>query len=105
MTAILVTTRDGTRTEIQAEPGLSLMEALRDAGIDELLALCGGCCSCATCHVLVAPAFADRLPALSGDENDLLDSSDHRTPHSRLSCQITINDKLEGLEVEIAPED
>lgn len=105
MTAIFITTRDGTRSEIQATPGLSLMEALRDAGIDELLALCGGCCSCATCHVRIDPAFADRLPAVSGDEDDLLDSSDHRTPRSRLSCQVTIDDALEGLEVEIAPED
>lgn len=105
MTAIFVTTRDGTRSEIQATQGLSLMEALRDAGIDELLALCGGCCSCATCHVRIDPAFADRLPAVSSDEDDLLDSSDHRTPQSRLSCQITIDGSLEGLEVEIAPED
>lgn len=105
MTTVFVTTRDGKRTEIQAKSGLSLMEALRDAGIDELLALCGGCCSCATCHVRIAPSFAVRLQGVSGDEHDLLDSSDHRTPQSRLSCQITIDDALEGLEVEIAPED
>jgi 2Fe-2S ferredoxin len=57
---------------------MTLMEAIREAGNDELLALCGGCCSCATCHVHVDPAFADRLPPIGADENDLLDSSDHR---------------------------
>ena len=64
------------------------MEVIRDAGIDELLALCGGCCSCATCHVHVDPDFAARLPPMSEDENDLLDSSDDRDETSRLSCQI-----------------
>jgi 2Fe-2S ferredoxin len=44
-------------------PGRTVMEVIRDAGFDELLALCGGCCSCATCHVYVDPAFADKLRA------------------------------------------
>jgi 2Fe-2S ferredoxin len=81
------------------------MEAIRDAGIDELLALCGGCCSCATCHVFVDPDFADLLPTMTEDENDLLDSSDHRTAASRLSCQIPLSAALDGLAVRIAPED
>lgn len=105
MTKITVISREGDRSEIEATTGVSVMEALRDSGIDELLALCGGCCSCATCHVRVDPAFYGKLPAMTDDENDLLDSSDHRTPHSRLSCQIVVTDALEGLEVEIAPED
>ena len=78
---------------------------IRDSGFDELLALCGGCCSCATCHVYVDPAFADSLPAMSEDENDLLDSSDHRNDTSRLSCQVVLTDALDGLRVTIAPED
>jgi 2Fe-2S ferredoxin len=81
------------------------MEVIRDNGIDELLALCGGCCSCATCHVHVDPAFADKLPAMSEDESDLLDSSDHRNERSRLSCQIQFSAALDGLKVTIAPED
>jgi len=105
LTKITVISREGDRSEIEATTGVSVMEALRDSGIDELLALCGGCCSCATCHVRVDPAFYGKLPAMTDDENDLLDSSDHRTPHSRLSCQIVVTDALEGLEVEIAPED
>lgn len=105
MPNVIVTTRDGAAREIAAETGLSLMEAIRDAGIDEMLALCGGCCSCATCHVKVDPAFAGLLPAVSEDESDLLDSSEHRDEHSRLSCQIPLTAELNGLRVAIAPED
>lgn len=105
MTNITVISRDGASRDIQAENGLSLMEVLRDNGIDELLALCGGCCSCATCHVQIDPCFADKLTPMGEDENDLLDSSDHRNEHSRLSCQIPVTDALEGLVVTIAAED
>jgi 2Fe-2S ferredoxin len=105
LTTITVISRAGDRSEIEAATGVSVMEALRESGIDELLALCGGCCSCATCHVRIDPASSDKLPPMSDDENDLLDSSDHRTPQSRLSCQIVITEALDGLEVEIAPED
>jgi ferredoxin, 2Fe-2S len=105
MPKITVITRDGSARDINADNGLSLMEVIRDNGFDELLALCGGCCSCATCHVQIDPAFADMLPAMSEDENDLLDSSDHRGPTSRLSCQIPVSAALEGLIVTIADED
>ena len=105
MPDLIVTTRDGATRTIDAPIGLSLMEVIRDDGIDELLALCGGACSCATCHVHVDPAFADKLPPMSEDENDLLDSSDHRDATSRLSCQLRVNDGLEGLRVVIAEED
>jgi ferredoxin, 2Fe-2S len=105
MAEITVTTRDGEQRVIVGEAGLSVMEVIRNNGIDELLALCGGCCSCATCHVYVDPEHADRLPPMSDDENDLLDSSDHRSDRSRLSCQLTISPSLNFLRVQIAPED
>jgi len=105
MPKLIVVTREGEESTIEAQAGLSVMEVIRDAGIDELLALCGGCCSCATCHVHVDPAFADQLPPMSEDENDLLDSSDHRNGTSRLSCQVPFTDALDGLKVTIAPED
>lgn len=105
MAKLLVTNRDGEESAIDVENGISVMEAIRDNGFDELLALCGGCCSCATCHVYVAPGFEGKLPAMSEDENDLLDSSDHRNDASRLSCQIEMSADLDGLKVTIAPED
>ncbi|ATI80749.1 2Fe-2S iron-sulfur cluster-binding protein [Sphingobium yanoikuyae] len=105
MPNIIVTTREGEERQVAADEGLSLMEVIRDAGFDELLALCGGCCSCATCHVKVDPAFAALLPPISEDESDLLDSSDHRDENSRLSCQVNMTAALEGLRVTIAAED
>ena len=105
MAQIQVTTRGGETRSIAIQDGISLMETIRDAGFDELLALCGGCCSCATCHVHVDPEFTDRLPRMSEDENDLLDSSEHRTGTSRLSCQIPVTAALDGMRVTIAQED
>lgn len=105
MPTIIVTTRERNELSITADNGLSLMEVIRDSGVDELLALCGGCCSCATCHVKIEPSFLPRLPVMSEDESDLLDSSDHRDETSRLSCQIVVDDSLEGMRIAIAPED
>ncbi|MFM6951019.1 MAG: 2Fe-2S iron-sulfur cluster-binding protein [Novosphingobium sp.] len=105
MPKLVVVNRAGEEKTVEASAGLSVMEAIRDNGFDELLALCGGCCSCATCHIHVDAAWADKLPAMSEDENDLLDSSDHRSDASRLSCQIQLTDALDGLKVTIAPED
>lgn len=105
MPQLIVVNREGEESTVEAAEGLSVMEAIRDNGFDELLALCGGCCSCATCHVYVDPAFADKLPAMSEDEDDLLDSSDHRNATSRLSCQLPLGADLDGLRVTIAPED
>ena len=105
MAEIFVTTREGKEITLPATPGLSVMEIIRDGGFDELLALCGGCCSCATCHVHIDGAFADKVPAMSEDENDLLDSTDHRDANSRLSCQIPLTDALDGMRVTLAEAD
>ena len=105
MPKLVVVNRAGVGQEVVAASGVSVMEAIRDNGFDELLALCGGCCSCATCHVYVDAAFADKVAPLGEDENDLLDSTDHRQDNSRLSCQLQVTDALNGLKVTIAPED
>jgi len=102
MVSITVINRSGQSATLDAQPGRSLMEAIRQADFGELEALCGGSCSCATCHVFLS---VPGLPAMSADEDDLLDSSDHRCAGSRLSCQIPISPALEGALVTIAPED
>jgi 2Fe-2S ferredoxin len=105
MPKLIVVTRGGEVRDIEAQTGMSVMQIIRDAGFDELLALCGGACSCATCHVHVDPAFADKLPPMDSEENDLLASSEHRDQWSRLSCQIPFTGLLDGLKVRIAEED
>ena len=105
MPQITVVNQAGDESSVDAPVGRTLMEVIRDNGFDELLALCGGCCSCATCHVHVDASFMDKVPAMSEDENDLLDSSDHRNQYSRLSCQIPVTEGLAGLKVTIAQED
>jgi 2Fe-2S ferredoxin len=102
---ITVTTRQGEEKTLEGHKGQSLMEVIRDSGTTDIQALCGGCCSCATCHVYVDPAFADRLPPMTDAENDLLDGSTHRGSASRLSCQVEMRDDLAGLKVTLAPED
>ena len=105
MPHLTIVTRDGTERTVAARSGWSVMENIRDNGFDELLALCGGCCSCATCHVHVDPEWIERLKPRKADEEDLLDTSDHKVAASRLSCQILFGPELDGLRVTIAPED
>lgn len=105
MILVQITDRDGVEHPVEAQEGMSLMEAIRDAGLDELVALCGGCCSCATCHVYIDPELGKSIPAASEDENDLLDSAESRTEHSRLSCQVRLTARLNGLKARIAPEE
>lgn len=104
MPRVTVTTRSGEVLSLDVDANRTLMEAIRDSGISELLALCSGCCSCATCHVHVDADFASRLPPMSADEDALLGASEHRSPASRLSCQIRVTDALDGLCVTIVPE-
>src|SRR5690554_1664162 len=104
MIKINLVTREGNSVVVEAEKDSLLMEAIRDQGVDELEALCGGQLSCATCHVYIDPAFAARIPEITDFEDDLLDSSDYRKPESRLSCQIVCTAEFDGMNVEIAPE-
>ncbi len=102
MPILTITNLAGATCDVSAPATGSVMEAIRGAGFDELAALCGGCLSCATCHVIVHPDDFARLAPMSADENDLLDGSDERTPTSRLSCQIPFTEALSGLRVTIA---
>ena len=98
---VFVTGRDEAKITVQGEPGGSLMASLRDAGLVE--AMCGGQAACATCHVYLEAPWLDRIGVATGQEADMLDSSLERTDRSRLSCQIVLDDSLNGLEITIAP--
>ena len=105
MVAINITDRAGKKSQLDLAPGSGLMEALRDNNLG-VEAICGGCCSCATCHVFVDPAFKSKLPERSEDENELLvATSSYRPDESRLSCQIQVTKDLEGLNVTVASAD
>lgn len=96
---------DGSTREVTASAGDTVMSAATRNDVPGIEALCGGCCSCATCHVYVDDAWADRLPPLSPDENDLLDgTAAERLPNSRLSCQLTMTAALDGLVVRVPQE-
>jgi ferredoxin, 2Fe-2S len=103
VTRIKVKARDGHERTIEGQDGLSLMQVIRDNGFDEVLALCGGCCSCGTCHVFVSELSLARMPEMQNEERDLLDALSHRSELSRLSCQIPCTPMLDGVELQIAP--
>ena len=94
----------GVRLTIEGRPGQSLMRAAVNAGIDGIAADCGGCLTCATCHVIVEPAWANRLAAPSADERAMLEmTAAPRQATSRLSCQIGLDESLDGLVVQLPP--
>lgn len=103
MLSLVVADRSCGNHVLDTEMSRTVMEIICDGGVEGLLAPCGGCCSCAACHVYVDPAFADKPPAMSDDEDDLLASSRHRDGRSRLSRQFQMNDSRSGLRVTIAP--
>lgn len=104
MANITAITRDGEHIAVSANNGISLMEALKAGGVTEVLALCGGCASCGTCHVHVAEDWVDRLEPIGDDEEEMLSLAPFRTEASRLSCQIQVTDEIDGLTVTVAPE-
>ena len=104
MITIKVTALDGQDYELEARPNDVLMELLREQewGVS---ALCGGMCSCATCHVLVDEAWLESLPTMESDEEELLEILDHFQPNSRLSCQLRMQEAHDGLCLKLAPEE
>jgi len=105
MAQVFVTDRKGMEEAIDIQPGETLMQVISNAGMDDLLALCGGVCSCATCHVYINNVPEGVLPEMGEDEDALLDAATHRQGNSRLSCQIRLTNAYDGLKVTIAPED
>jgi 2Fe-2S ferredoxin len=104
MALMRVVDRDGVEHEIEARTGLKVMENLRELDYG-VAAICGGMCSCATCHIYVDPAWVDRVPEPMSDERELLSELSHTAENSRLSCQIEFTPELAGLRVTIAPDE
>src|SRR6266540_1846789 len=105
MAGFVVETRNGVRTEVPGKDGVSLMKLIRRAGIEELVAQCGGNCACATCHVYATLPDGLTLAWMGPAEGGMLARISDRNIASRLSCQIKFDANLDGLHVCIAPED
>jgi 2Fe-2S ferredoxin len=90
---------DGREHEVDVRPGLSVMEGAVKNNVPGIDADCGGACACATCHVYVDEAWADKTGTASAMEESMLDFADEVQPTSRLSCQIKVTDALDGLVV------
>lgn len=102
---IIFVNSSGERREVEASGGLSLVEVAMQNDIEEIEAECGGACSCATCHVLVAAEWLDKLPPIRMTEDEMLDIlEDRRQPNSRLGCQIVMTPELDGLTVQTPAE-
>ena len=104
MARIYVTDRMGESLVVEGQTGASVMETLRelDNGVE---ALCGGMCSCATCHSYIDSAWRDRLPPRSPEEEELLSELEYFRDDSRLTCQLRFSEELDGLTLTIAPEE
>ena len=100
---IRVIDRDGNKHELEGDSNSTLMEILRDADLG-IEAACGGCCACATCHVYINDQWLEKISPKDDDEESMLDQAFDVRNTSRLSCQISLSDELDGIELEIAPD-
>ena len=93
---------DGTRRDVDAANGASIMETALRNNVKGIDAECGGCLSCATCHVYVDEAWLAKLPAPDPDETDMLGFvAAEQKPNSRLSCQLKMSEALDGIVVSV----
>jgi 2Fe-2S ferredoxin len=97
MARITFIEHNGTRHEVDAEPGMTVMEAAIKNSVPGIEAECGGACACATCHVYVDEAWVEKCGKPSEMEEDMLDFAFDVRPTSRLSCQIRVSDAIDGL--------
>jgi len=105
MPTLNVTNLAGEQSSIEVDAGQSLMDALRDNDFDEIEAVCGGGCACATCHVYIDEAWMDKVGPRGDDEELVVSAVDNFQDNSRLSCQVTLTDEHDGLTVTIADQD
>ena len=101
MTKITIVAFDGTRFDVDAENGSTVMENAIRNSVPGIEAECGGACACATCHVYVDEQWSDKVGAPEPMEEDMLDFAFDVRPTSRLSCQIKVRDELDGLVVHV----
>jgi len=102
MTKIIFITHQGAETTTDAKDGETLLQVAHANNIAGVVGECGGCLSCATCHVYLDGAWQDKLPPVKPDEDTMLDGTyDDREPTSRLACQVHVSPEHDGLVVRL----
>lgn len=101
MVQIVFVEHNGATTEVDVDPGVTVMQAALDNGIDGIIAECGGACSCATCHCYVDDVWAEKLDPPSDIEKDMLECVLEPKTNSRLACQIFVTNEMDGLKVSL----
>ncbi|MCB2077203.1 MAG: 2Fe-2S iron-sulfur cluster binding domain-containing protein [Novosphingobium sp.] len=99
MVRITYVEHDGTRHEIDAPTGESMMKAAVNAGIEAIVAECGGNCACGTCRVYIAQEWREKLTPPQDTEREMIEYSEDSSPDVRLSCQIPVTEAIDGIEV------
>ena len=102
MAKIIYITKDQEKHEADVDNGYTVMEGAVNNDIDGIPAECGGACACATCHAYIDHLWIDKIPEMDDMEDSMLDAAYERKDNSRLTCQIEVNDDLDGLVVHIA---
>lgn len=101
MPSITFIAHDGSAQQVDAAPGLSLMQAAVEANVNGIIGDCGGACACATCHCYVDEAWLGKVPPAESNEAAMLDCVIDPAGNSRLSCQIKVTAELDGLVVRL----
>jgi len=101
MPRIIFVLKDGTHRSVEAAAGVSIMRAAMDNDVRGIDAECGGCLTCATCHGYIDAEWADRLPEPTDEEKVMVDCAIDVRPTSRLTCQVTLTDQLDGIVVHV----
>lgn len=104
MVSITYIEHDGTRHPLDVDEGVNLMIAATINMVPGVEGMCGGICSCATCHCYIDEPWRSRLPAPGEGEQAMLESASHRKANSRLGCQVLVTAEAEGLEVHLPPD-
>lgn len=102
MPKVIFVASDGSKKEVESDAGYSVMEVAMNNGVDGIVAECGGACACATCHGYIDAEWLDRVPEMDDMEDSMLEAAYDRRENSRLTCQIELDDSLDGLVVHVA---
>ncbi|MDP4533890.1 2Fe-2S iron-sulfur cluster-binding protein [Marinobacter salarius] len=97
MPTITLIESNGTEHTLTGQNGQSIMQAALNAMIPGIQGDCGGACSCATCHAFVDENWVSVLPKMEDTESDMLDFASERQDNSRLTCQLTLDDSMDGM--------